>query len=209
MTTEPSPSSSGASGVSDPQHLVLVFDICSSTSVLEDLNRSQSIWRWRQLLADLLNFISDQPGLTVYKFLGDGWFILMPPDTPGAAFISLCSGLITRLDDSYGSRVKPVMENPFPSLGLTIGADSGTLHRFQLGSSTEYVGRPLNVAARLQAAVKAGNSKYQNCGLVTNKVALQLELAASETIEVSGTSRTLSNVTGGEQFACTQVRFRA
>src|SRR5437867_7442030 len=113
--------------VAHPQYLVLVFDVCSSTIVLEDLSRSQSVWRWRQLLADLLKYISNQPGVIVYKFVGDGWFILMPHDIKGDALISFCSDLISTLSNAYEANIKPVMENPLTSLGLTIGIDSGTL----------------------------------------------------------------------------------
>lgn len=39
-------------------------------------------------------------------------------------------------------------------MGLTFGADKGQMIRLFMSNQREYIGRPLNIAARLQAAVK-------------------------------------------------------
>jgi len=55
------------------------FDICSSTTILEDLLRTDNQVRWRNLLILLKKFLSaeakTQPFL-LYKFIGDGWILL-------------------------------------------------------------------------------------------------------------------------------------
>jgi hypothetical protein len=42
--------------------IVVVFDICSSTSVLEDLNSTDNLPRWRNLLIGLKTFLIEQSG---------------------------------------------------------------------------------------------------------------------------------------------------
>lgn len=61
------------------QKCVVVFDICSSTTILEDLLRSDSEKRWRDLLIDIKRFLVAQREVRefeIYKFMGDGWILL-------------------------------------------------------------------------------------------------------------------------------------
>lgn len=59
--------------------IVVISDICTSTGILEDLLRSESQVRWRNLLIGLkeLLFCSvNQLRFVPYKFVGDGWVLL-------------------------------------------------------------------------------------------------------------------------------------
>jgi hypothetical protein len=42
--------------MSEVQATVLVFDICSSTDILEDLHRTENVYKWRNLLIRLKGF---------------------------------------------------------------------------------------------------------------------------------------------------------
>ena len=65
------------------QKYVLVFDFCSSTSILEDLIRSENQQSWRDLLIGIKKFLfaeRDAHRIEIYKFIGDGWILLFDPD---------------------------------------------------------------------------------------------------------------------------------
>ena len=56
--------------------IVVFFDICSSTSILEDLIRTENQKLWRDLLIEFKEYLVKQQssvGFVIYKFLGDGW----------------------------------------------------------------------------------------------------------------------------------------
>jgi hypothetical protein len=57
------------------RRLVVVFDISSSTSILEELKQCDRLAIWRNLLIELKDFL-DALGLDleIYKFMGDGWY---------------------------------------------------------------------------------------------------------------------------------------
>src|ERR1035437_6292589 len=58
---------------------VLVFDICSSTKIVDNLNAHNRVGEWRDLLLKLQDFLTNSQtkmGFNLYKFTGDGWIII-------------------------------------------------------------------------------------------------------------------------------------
>ena len=140
--------------------LVLVFDICSSTSILEDLKQNDSEHVWRKVLSSLNDFLASEStklGFEVYKFIGDGWILLFPYEgdeaISGDEFLQFLGTLCKRYDRDSGVLAKHLQTRP-ERLGLTLGVDSGLLMKVRMNGRGEYVGRALNVATRLQAATK-------------------------------------------------------
>ena len=101
--------------------VVVVIDICASTSILEDLKQTDNLTPWRSLLIELKDSmleqaVSKRPGLEVYKFIGDGWIVLLPTDVSQdgvAEFLTTCQ-LRTTLRLIAGSGVC-YSENPLLS----------------------------------------------------------------------------------------------
>src|SRR4249920_921100 len=68
-------------GISTERKLVVVFDICSSTTILEELKQTDCLGQWRNFLISLKECIESEGemlGVHLYKFQGDGWILLFP-----------------------------------------------------------------------------------------------------------------------------------
>jgi class 3 adenylate cyclase len=139
------------------RHLVVVFDICSSTTILEDLKRTDNLAAWRDLLLDMKAHLQQEGSrlaMCLYKFIGDGWVLLFPDNVPKK---ELC-GLLCRLSEWYQAQfersIRPLLlQEPSP-IGLMFGIDAGELIRLELDEQDEYLGRAINVASRLQTQTK-------------------------------------------------------
>lgn len=139
------------------RHLVVVFDICSSTTILEDLKRTDNLAAWRDLLLDMKAILQEEgarAAMCLYKFIGDGWVLLFPDSVPKK---DLC-GFLSRISEWYQGQfersIRPLLlQEPSP-IGLMFGIDLGELIRLELDDQVEYLGRAINVASRLQAQTK-------------------------------------------------------
>jgi class 3 adenylate cyclase len=139
------------------RHLVVVFDICSSTTILEDLKRTDNLAAWRDLLLDMKANLQEEgirAGMCLYKFIGDGWVLLFPDAVPKK---DLC-GFLCRISEWYHGQfersIRPLLlQEPSP-IGLMFGIDLGELIRLDLDDQVEYLGRAINVASRLQTQTK-------------------------------------------------------
>ncbi len=68
----------------DGDALVVVFDMCSSSDVLEELTLSGDLWRYDELLTSIKEYLANAQGKVLfdpYKFTGDGWILLFPAST--------------------------------------------------------------------------------------------------------------------------------
>ncbi len=55
---------------------VLIFDICSSTKIVECLTEKEHQESWRDLIIEIAKFLIKERetlDFEIYKFLGDGW----------------------------------------------------------------------------------------------------------------------------------------
>ena len=137
--------------------LVVVFDVCSSTSILEDLRQTDNIHKWRNLLITLkenLRAESARLNMELYKFIGDGWIPLFPLDISRDQLLDFLNNLSTLFDVEFDSEIRPLLQGRPSPIGLTFGVDAGELVRLEMNDQIEYLGRPLNVASRLQNAAK-------------------------------------------------------
>ncbi len=181
---------------------VLVFDICSSTSILEDLLRSENEKRWRDLIIEMKNFMireRNNRNFEIYKFMGDGWILLFDIDFPPADLFELLKRLCEKYDAIYKRRIRNVLSIKV-NIGLTFGLEKGTLIHFVVNHQKEYIGRAINVAARLQGATKDGDSNPEGKVLMSKAAYHSVRAEISQQYRASTVVRTLRNIAGGEEY---------
>ncbi len=146
--------------------LVVVFDICSSTTILEDLKQTDHLAEWRNLLIRLKDYILERGckiGVQIYKFIGDGWILLLPLDISQKDLLGFLVDVSLCFEMGVDSPIRDLLQRPPSPVGLTFGVDAGDLIKIEMNQQLEYIGRALNVATRLQAATKelSGDPSYR------------------------------------------------
>jgi class 3 adenylate cyclase len=103
--------------------------------------------------------------------------------------------------------VKPYLSSMVSEIGLTFGIDEGTLIRFTMMERTEYVGRALNVASRLQSAIKDKDNHPAYKCLISKPAFTGLGLPRTEwsKYKVTPVKRALRNIQGGGEFRCMKL----
>lgn len=190
------------------RNLVIFSDICSSTTILEDLKATDNLGSWVNLLINLKeNFIGwgQQRGIEMHKFIGDGWVFLAAHDITKDrlfGFLDQCWYILDiamREENIYDK----LSRTPEP-LGLTFGIDSGELIKLEMNEQVEYVGRPLNVAARLQGAAKKYSKGNSVSGLISRSALAQLrgEITDPDFSKFEPVKVSLKNIGGGQEIDC-------
>src|SRR5262249_44505113 len=142
--------------------IVVVFDLCSSSQIIEDLLLSNRFDRYETFLTCvkrwLMNWTEQHSQVNgnfeLYKFTGDGWILLFPATINGRALIHSMHSLCEMINAELGRHIIPSLSSLPAVLGATLGVERGNLVRMMMNERVEYVGRALNVACRLQNAAK-------------------------------------------------------
>jgi len=140
------------------RRVVIVFDISSSTTILEDLKRSDNLTVWRDFHVNLKTFLLRKTDpmemeMEMYKFMGDGWILLFQPNVHSGALFEFLKELTSFVMFQFVVVQRLLHKYPEPT-GLTFGIDTGELIRLEMNEQVEYLGRAINVAARLQGEAK-------------------------------------------------------
>lgn len=193
--------------------IVIFFDICSSTSILEELARTENQTRWRNLLIEFKEYLKKQQssvGFEMYKFIGDGWILLFEPKSEGMEIFKFIENLADKFFSLYRRRIRNVLTTGISTIGLTFGMDIGSCIWFVMNEQSEYVGRPLNVAGRLQAAIGQHDKKPQNKGLVSKNLFATFtdKRKIMNKYKVWSVVRQLKNISGGEDYRCLKVELK-
>jgi len=72
--------------------VVVAFDICSSSDIIEELTLKGDMKRFQQFLTAIKRHLMEkQKTITfnTYKFTGDGWILLFPENTDGKVLKAL------------------------------------------------------------------------------------------------------------------------
>jgi hypothetical protein len=188
--------------------VVVAFDMCSSSKIIEDLSRTQSLVAYDRLLKNLYLWLwsnAKTSKFIPYKFTGDGWIVLFPVSAIDGT--SLMRFLVS-LSRQHNTLRKRLIENHLESIpdstGLTFGVEMGQLRKVILGKEIEFVGRALNVACRLQAAVKDKGSAPDYRCLFSRKV-FNSYLHDIDSFKFYDVDRTLRNISGGERYRCVKA----
>lgn len=187
--------------------VVVAFDICSSSDVIEELILKDDIQRFQGFLGKIKEYMADlQKGILFepYKFTGDGWILLFPKDSNGTALLAFLRDLCVFFKREFGKDILPYLDTPPSITGLSFGLEHGRIAPMTIFGETEYIGRALNVACRLQSAVKAGDGSPAYKALVSNTV-FNLYLSPATGYEVSEANRNLRNIRGGKDFRCREI----
>jgi class 3 adenylate cyclase len=89
-------------------------------------------------------------------------------------------------------------------MSLTFGIDSGDLIKLEMNEQAEYVGRPLNVAARLQGAAKKYFQANGVSGLISRSALAQLSGKPPDPaiVKLEPVTVSLKNIGGGQEIDC-------
>jgi len=191
--------------------IVITFDICSSTVIIEDLHKTENIIRWRDFLIWMKNYLrikSKDMNFNIYKFTGDGWILLFDYDFPGDDLVNFLQDFCAQFKMRYKKRIESFLETPPSSPGLTFGIDRGSLIKFVMNDQIEYVGRAINVACRLQGAIKDKDDLPQYKALITKHL-FQNILYPLDTLKHVEVKRKLRNISGGDDVRCVKLFLRS
>lgn len=189
------------------RRVVFVFDICSSSDILEGLKLNDNLGVYTNFLIGLKEFLvasSTTYDFEIYKFVGDGWILLFDT-SDGVGVLNFLAQLSDFVDVKLKSKILPLLDCPPDVIGLTCGIETGFLRRVIMMGKPEYIGRPINVACRLQSSVKE-ELKPQYKVLVSSAayktLFSPLDLCGWFPKEVS---RNLRNIHGGKSFKCIRM----
>lgn len=190
--------------------VVVASDMCSSSRILEDLTRTGSLKQYDRMLKNLQLWLAanaESSGFVLYKFTGDGWILLFPADAvTGKGLMSFLLRFCKKHKHLRQQFVDEHLESSPESVGLTLGIDAGPVRKLILGNEVEFVGRPINVACRLQTAVKDKKPGPDYRCLMSRKV-YNTYMTDVEDFYFGAADRVLRNITGGEKYQCYKVDF--
>jgi len=189
------------------QALVVTFDMCSSSTVIEELTKACDVQRLSAFITELKRHLAELQRVTPfdpYKFTGDGWILLFPAETPGPGLLAVLEGVCTFFADRFPRSVLSYLPHRPKSIGLTFGIDKGELIAMKMFKQPEYVGRAINIACRLQSAVGAKGRPPAYNALVTNRVFNEY-FADLKLVRVDRVKRILRNINNGSTFRCRRI----
>jgi len=187
--------------------IVVAFDMCSSSILVEQLTVKGDLKRLQKLLTLVKRFLIEQQKtlpFDVYKFMGDGWILLFPETTKGKDLLRFLKDLCVFYKAQLRKEVLQYLDSPPKVTGLTFGLDKGVLGAMLMYNQREYVGRALNVACRLQSAIKQKGGSPANKAMVTNAV-FNEHLAPAKGFRVFRVTRTLRNIANDAVFKCRKI----
>ncbi len=190
------------------QAIVVAFDMCSSSKIIEDLTKRKNVQPLKAFLGELKQYLAREQNATAqfdpYKFTGDGWLLLFPANTDGARLLRFLENLCLYFAVEFQRSLLPHLSHKPALVGITFGIEKGELIPMTMSGQQEYVGRAINVACRLQAAVKdKGRSPAYNA-LVSNRVYSEY-FAQTKPHRVVKVTRNLRNMNDGPEFACRRL----
>lgn len=187
--------------------IVVVFDICSSSDLIEELILRGDLRRFTKFISSIKEYLARAQKTTLfdpYKFTGDGWILLFPPNTVGTALLVFLKDLCLFFQTQLRAQVLNHVGSAPSITGLTFGIEKGPLAAMTIYGQPEYLGRALNVACRLQNAAKDKRRSRTYVALVSNAVFEQY-FAGTQGLKVSRVKRTLRNIRQGADYRCRRI----
>ena len=151
---------------------IVVYDICSSSSMLENLTTNQRAYQYENLITDVTKeFEYDLAALSPeqYKFLGDGSIYFFPEDSSTDELVDELCTFVVQADTIINRFIKKRIDIALRRSGITVGVAVGSIHTTNAyGPNVEYFGRAINLACRLQNSL--GEPEQSNKILVQKEV---------------------------------------
>ncbi len=185
---------------------VVVFDICSSSQIIEDLQNNEIMDAWDNFLLDMTTAMQDyiaDSGIKalIYKFLGDGYILIVSKKHSGA-ILPLCYKIYNIVINRVRNLIEEFLNIEPNRIGITIGIDYGRLHKINIRRQEEFVGKSINTAARLQASLK--EKKHEN-KLLISKVVKNAICGPYKSDLYKDTTRQMRNLYGENKFYCYEI----
>jgi class 3 adenylate cyclase len=188
--------------------IVVAFDMCSSSNIIEDLWKRKNVQPLTTFFGNLHRYLAQQQGSSVpfdpYKFTGDGWLLLFPANTDGTLLLHFLESLCLFFVVEFRRSLLPHLSRKPAHVGITFGIEKGELIPVRMDGQQEYVGRAINVACRLQAALKDKRSSPAYSALMSDRVYREY-FAHTDPHRVLKATRNLRNINDGAEFACRRV----
>jgi hypothetical protein len=196
--------------------IVVAFDLCSSSQIIEDLLLSEKFDRYEEFLTCIKRWLMNwteqhappKGRFELYKFTGGGWILLFPETISGAALMEFMYSLCEMINAELDRHIIPSLSSVPSVLGATLGVEEGNLIRMTMNEREEYVGRALNIACRLQNAVK-DKEPHPGCyqALISSRLFNERLTQVKMPYKVEATTCSLRNVFRGSGFACRRIDF--
>jgi class 3 adenylate cyclase len=190
------------------QAIVVAFDMCSSSNIIDDLTRSKNVQPLTMFFGELKRYLAKEQKTTTpfdpYKFTGDGWLLLFPANTDGVRLLRFLENLCLYFVVEFRRSLLPHLSHKPALVGITFGIEKGELIPMTMYGQQEYVGRAINVACRLQAALKDKGSSPAYNALVSNRVYSEY-FAQTKPHRVRKVTRNLRNISDAAEFACRRL----
>jgi hypothetical protein len=196
--------------------IVVVLDLCSSSQIMEDLLLNEKFDRYEAFLTCVKRWLMNwteahsppKGRFELYKFTGDGWILLFPDTITGESLVQFMYSLCEMINAELARHIIPSLSTMPVVLGATLGVENGNLIRMTMNEREEYVGRALNIACRLQTAVK-DKEPDPGCykALISARFYNERLAKASTRYKVESTTCSLRNILGGSGIACRKIDF--
>lgn len=189
------------------ERIVLVFDICSSTSLIEDLHRTVSVHKLKLLIDEISTFLEKNKDIfhyEIYKFLGDGFILIFESEYQIDSVLEFSLALTYDCNHNIEQFIIDNIENEsgIKRKGITIGIDKGNIEDILILGHNEYVGRPINYASRLQGSLD--KEEHTNKALISLKLYREIMNDKFKIIS-SKTNRSFKNIAGNDQMKCYEI----
>ena len=197
--------------------IVIAFDICSSSDIVEQFIKRGELHRYVTLLTKIKEYLAAQQValqktalFEPYKFTGDGWILLFPT-TPesrqvvGPAVLRFMRELSVWYGRAFPTLIDEHLDTALPTPGITFGVDVGQIHHMKVFQRDEYVGRAIIVACRLQGAVKENDTSPEYKALVSN-AAFNVFGDGVSGFNLRDDVRKLWNISLGKDFRCKNIK---
>ncbi len=194
------------------ERIVVVFDICSSSNILEDLTLTDNLRSFNILLNKMDNFIRNNEETQkyfCYKYLGDGWILLFQNSVSGVDILDFLNRLCKFYKVWFERLIRTHLEH-FPKvIGITFGIEKGRLVCTKFNDKREYFGRAINIACRLQGAIKDNDVSPQYKALMSNQVYHDYfkNINSIKIYNPLKAVRKLRNIRGEENYICYKISF--
>ncbi|MEM7027734.1 MAG: hypothetical protein AAF410_05880 [Pseudomonadota bacterium] len=135
--------------------------------------------------------------------------MLLPENTNGDEVLTLMYNISSMYYYYHWKNIDPILNIDVDITGVNFGVDKGTLISTFMHNKREYIGRALNVAARLQGSISQNDNAPQYKVLMTNSVYNDFDTNAKNIIKneyvVEDVRRTLKNVQAEKDFRCKKI----
>jgi len=129
--------------------------------------------------------------------------LLFPPEIRLAELGDFLYTLSTHFDSHFDFVVLPLLQRKPCPFGLTFGIDTGELVRMRMSGQEEYLGRAINMAARLQGATKSLSDNYGYTALFSKHSFNSLSAAGPKGgvfVDATPAKVRLKNIIAGNEY---------